>query len=151
MSMTERQWRDTPYANTKAGDPDQALVTLLERYGVTVHQTAQVVGPHGRTAIVLRFFFKQLAYRIAFEILDAKDVDVKQRIKQVKRAIYWMLKTRLEEAGVFGSAEELMCGWLELPDGKTVYEASAPYIQRLPSPEYVNKIFGLLPPAKETT
>jgi hypothetical protein len=146
--LNERQWRETPYALSKANDPDRDLLSLLEKYGIAVHQVSQVVGPHGRPAVVLRFFYKQLAFRIAYEILDAPDVDLKQRVKQVKRAMYWMLKSRLEEAGVFGTAEELMCGWLELPDGKTIYEASEPFIRRLPSPDFVSKVFGLLPPSE---
>lgn len=143
--MKEHEWRKTPYAKTKAGDPDQAIVALLEKYDITNHQASQLKGPHGRPCIVLRFMFKESFYRIAFEVLDAPDVELKQRIKQVKRAMYWMLKIRLEEAGVFGTAEELMCGWLELPGGTTIYEASAPFIKTLAAPEYIQKVFGLLP------
>lgn len=143
------QWSQTPYAKTKAGDPDQALTALLEKYGVTVHQISQVVWSHGRPAIVLRFMLRQSAFRIGLEILDAPDVDLKARVKQVKRAIYWMLKTRLEESAVFGTPEELMCGWLELADGRTIFEASEPHIARLSAPEYATKVFGLLPPAKD--
>ena len=149
MKYTPKKWRNTPYAESKAGDPDQALTSLLGKYGVMVHQISQMVGPNGRPAIVLRFQLKQSFYRIAYEVLDAPEVEIRARIKQVKRAIYWMLKSRLEEAGLFAPLEESMCGWLELPDNKTIYEASAPYIQRLPSPHYAKKVFGLLPPKEE--
>lgn len=127
----ERQWAATPYAKSDAKNSDADVQRLLGKYGVDEFQWTSAKGPHARKAVILRFNLNGHTYRIAIEVLNAPKVAEEDRLRQVKRAMFWMLKAALEAASVFFSAEEALFAYLELPDGKTVHEASSLQLSQL--------------------
>jgi hypothetical protein len=135
MTLSRGQWAKTPYARSSAGNPDGAIQSLLAKYGVRDVQWTTGAGPNGRRACQLRFVYRQKGYRIFLECLDA-DASEDELLRQVKRAVYYYLKSLLEMAGVFFSAEELLYAYLELPSGATMYAASKPYVDRLSGPDF---------------
>ena len=133
--LTRAQWLKTPYAKSEARDPDGAIRALLGKYGVRDVQWTEAGGPSGRPACMLRFILKGKTYRVMIESLDAQ-ADAGELLKQVKRAIYFMLKSTLEITGVFCSAEQALFAWLELPGGQTLYEGAAPHLAKLNGPDF---------------
>lgn len=136
--MTKSEWRKTPYAGTKAARTRERIEKILERYGIKWHQITRCRGPHARPAVVLRFEDKEKIYRIAVEIVDA-EVDEALLIRQAERAIFFLLKSTLEFANIFCPLEKAFFAFLELPDGRTVFDVAEPNLDRLTGAE-----FGLL-------
>lgn len=132
MAMRKFDWLKTPYATSDAKRADAAFNTLFEKYKVDSWQFIQGRGPHGRPAFGVRFIFKGFTFRHGLEALDVAGVEADQLLKQIKRAIYWDVKSRLEMAGVFQPVEEVMFSWLELADGSTPYEISREHLKALP-------------------
>ncbi len=150
--MKEREWQDTPYANTDAKDTDKNIDWLMEKYGVQERQWTQTRGPNGRPAFMLRFNLRDRTYRIALEVLDAPQVEMSKRIKQIKRVIYWTLKNALETTQVFFTPEEALFAFLELPDGPTLYEAGLPHVNKLKAADFgvmLRQHFPMLPAPEE--
>jgi hypothetical protein len=130
--LSKGEWRKTPYAGTRTERPDEAIRSLLENYGVKDYQWMQsATGANGRAAIALRFLLKGKSYRFVMECLDVPEVAVELLILQIKRALYWQLKTALEGASVFFPADMVLYAWRELPDGRTLHEATAPALKSL--------------------
>lgn len=54
-------------------------------------------------------------------------------IRQIKRAIYHLLKSTLEFATVFAPVEQVLFPWIETAEGRTLYESAAPNLHMLNS------------------
>lgn len=135
MSMGYAAWRRTPYADTEAKETEKDITRLFEKYSVKAFQFTQGVGPAGRPAWSVRFVFNGRTYKAGLEVLDVHGYAQslhEQLLRQVKRLIYWRLKTGLEMVGIF-SPEQVFFDWLELADGVTAYEAAAPAVAQLPT------------------
>lgn len=142
--MNRSQWNKTPYAGTGATGTDEQISRLLAKYGVHQSQVTQGVGPHGRPAYLLRFELKEKMYRVMLEGLDAENVSHAELLAQVKRALFYYLKSTLEMQSVFFTAEQALFAFLELPGSAcTMYEAAAPRLQGMTVP----KLQNLLGPA----
>lgn len=128
--MTKAEWRRTPYAGTQAAWTREKIERTLERYGIKWHQITRCRGPHGRSAVVLRFKDKEKMYRIAVETVNA-EVDEQLLVRQAERAIFFLLKSTLEFANIFCPLEKAFFAFLELPDGRTVFDMAEPNLDRL--------------------
>lgn len=143
--MSRTDWNKTPYAGTDAKDTDGAIARLLAKYGVKETMTVNYVGPNGRPGYGVRFVLKGRCYRIALEVLEAW-VGEDELKNQVKRAIFYHLKSALEVANVFMPPEQVLFAFLEAPaTGATMYEAAQPYLQQLTAPDFGRL---MLPPPK---
>lgn len=145
--LTYQAWKQTPYAKTKANNPDGDIEKLLAKYKAIDFQWTQGRGPMGRRAVMLRFVLKGHTYRINIETLDA-DAEDRELMLQAKRAMFWMLKSTLEAATVFFKPEEVLFSFLELPSagGATMYQIAAPQIDKM-LPEDFNRMF--VPPSRQ--
>jgi membrane protein implicated in regulation of membrane protease activity len=112
--LSRSEWSKTPYARSEAKNPDAAIQSLLAKYGIADIQWTQGRGPEGRRAVMLRFVMKEKPYRIMVESLDA-EASEDERLIQVKRVIYFYLKSTLEVANNFITPEEALFAFLELP------------------------------------
>jgi hypothetical protein len=128
--MDRSAWLKTPYANTSAKDPDSAITSLLQNYGVKKWATMHDVGPGGLPGFGVRFELQGLWYVVQFESLQVKGVDPKQLLNQVKRVVYYTIKTSLEASSVFISPQKLLFAFLEM-NGGNLYEQVAPHLQEL--------------------
>lgn len=148
--LTRGEWNKTPYAGSEAKDADGAIQRLLAKYKVKEVMTVSYTGPNGRPAYGIRFVLTGKSYRIALETLDVYPSHVaEQDLKtQVKRAIYFFLKSSLEMANVFMPPEQVLFAFLESPNagGVTMYEAAQPYLQQLTAPDFGRL---MLPPPRE--
>ena len=144
--MSRSEWAKTPYAGSTAQDADGAIQRLLAKYGVRDVMTAQFTGEGGRPGYGIRFVLNGKCYRIALETLDAQAGDEELRV-QVKRAIFFFLKSALELANVFVPPEQVLFAFLELPaaGNATMYEGAKPYLQQLTTPDFGRM---MLPPAR---
>jgi len=82
---------------------------------------------------MLRFVLRDKTYRIGLETLDVADVKEHELLLQIKRAVYYFVKSQLEIATVFWTPEEALFAFLELPQGGTLYEIAKPQMERLTS------------------
>lgn len=145
--LTRTEWNKTPYSGTDAKDTDGAIARLLAKYGVKETMTVNYVGPNGRPGYGVRFVLKGKCYRIALETLDVWHVSEGELKAQVKRAIFYHLKSALEVANVFMPPEQVLFAFLEAPaTGATMYEAAQPYLQQLTAPDFGRL---MLPPKRE--
>lgn len=140
--MTRSEWsRKTPYANSEAQNPDGAIQALLAKYGVVQTQWTTGIGLQGRPAIELRFVLKGKGYRMALETLEA-EVPPASLLLQVKRALFYYLKSVLEVSTLFFSSEELLFAFLELPGGRTMFESAEPHLAKLHTPNFGQLMIG---------
>src|SRR5688572_12686126 len=100
MMMKRSEWAKTPYAKSMAQDPDAAIQKLLTKYGITETQWTTGSGPNGRPAVMLRFSLKGKGYRMMLETLDA-EADRTELLRQIKRALFFYLKSTLEASQLF--------------------------------------------------
>jgi hypothetical protein len=129
------EWGRTPYAGSEASRTEDAVANLVAKYNVTCFQWTQGRGPNGRPAIAFRFELNGKTYRVMIETLDA-EAKSDELLTQVKRVIYYYLKSALEMATVFVPMEKSLFAFLELPDGTTMFEAAQPYMDRLKGPDF---------------
>ncbi|MBL8824865.1 MAG: hypothetical protein JNJ77_19925 [Planctomycetia bacterium] len=125
--MDRSAWLKTPYANTSAKDPDSAITALLQKYQVVHFSTTHAPGPGGNPGYGVRFELGGLWYVVAFESLSVKGVDPRQLLNQVKRVVYYTLKTLLEASEVFVSRQKLLLPFLEV-GGMNLYEQMKPFL-----------------------
>ena len=148
--LTSAEWRKTPYAQSNARDPDGAVCKLLEKYGVGEIVTAKYRDQHkhNRLAWGVRFILNGKGYRVSLETLDVPDVPEDKLLAQVKRAVYYLLKSCLEVTGVFMSPEQTLFAFLEPPgmNGLTMFEALASIVPQLKAPD-LSRL--MLPPRRE--
>lgn len=123
-----QEWRKTPYAKSDATRADEAIVKLLDRYRISTRQWTEHPGPNGRPAVTLRFIMGGKAYRFGLETLNVSGADASDLMRQIKRAMYWHLKTTLENLCVFMPPEQALLPFLESATGETVYEGIKDYI-----------------------
>jgi hypothetical protein len=145
--MQRKAWLKSPYAKSQAQNPDGALYTLLERYGVKSYELGQGEGPGGRRAVRLRVELKGAVYRFLLECLDA-EASEEELIRQVKRALFYQLKSVLELASVFFPLEEALFAFRETRDGHTVWEAARPHLAAL-SAEHFGRLALPAPAGQE--
>lgn len=93
---------------------------LLEKYGVVNIQWTEGKRD-SRPILSLRFILDGRAYSVTLSALNA-EVEDHDLMRQLKRAIYWTLKPLLEGAKVFFETEQLLLGFLEVDDGRTVWD-----------------------------
>lgn len=139
--LSRGEWRKTPYNDTTA-DTDRALARLLSKYEIEEYQWAQ--GKlNDRPAVSLRFILRGKPYKIQLSTLDA-DADRDELVAQVKRAIYYSLKSMLEFSSVFIAPEQALFAFLEIQEGVTLYELAAPRLSSLTAGSFMK----LLPPPR---
>lgn len=130
-TLSRQEWQKTPYAQSEAKDPDKALRDLLTKRGVQDIQVTETRGPHGRPSYELRFGLKGKVYRIGLETLPVSQAKPDELLKQVKRAVYFLLKSTLEFATVFAPLDQVLFPYLEVDGRTTTYEAAKPFIDQL--------------------
>lgn len=145
--MRRADWTNTPYAGSTAKDPDKSIGDLLSKYGVVHKSQTETLGPNGRALYQLRFILRDRVYRVEREVLHVEGVPPEQLMRQVKRSIYFELKTVLEIAVVWGPMESAMLQFLEV-NGTTVYEGMKEGLGRLPKATAATLA---LPPATRAT
>ena len=118
--MRRSDWLKTPYANTQAQNTEKDLSRLFDKYGIEQYQYSRGV-IEGKPAFQVRFVLNERPYRFKLETLDVPDVPDEKLIAQLKRVLYFQLKSLLETSTVFLTPEELFFSFLELKGG-TVYE-----------------------------
>jgi hypothetical protein len=147
--MTQAEWRKTPYATSEAKDPDKSIRDLLDRRGIVDQQFTRTTGPAGRPLYAVMFKLKDTMYRVGLEVLNARGVDQDQLMRQVKRAIFYMLKSAIEYTSVFGSMEQIMFAFIVDPKtNATIYETMAPHLPKLTTGG-VASLLPALPPHQE--
>lgn len=130
--FTNSEWRKTPYSGTTSGRTEQGISRLLDKYGCENFGVSRCRGPHGRKAVMVDFELNGRVYNIGSECLNVPDVDEDKLIRQAERAVFYFLKSTLEMADLFFPAEHILCGFLMLGNGGTVYEALKPHMGKLP-------------------
>lgn len=142
--MDRSAWLKTPYANTSAKDPDSAITALLQKYGVRKFSITHDVGPTNQPGFGVRFCLDDLWYVVAFETLKVtgKHVDPKQTLNQVKRVVFYTLKTVLEASSVFINPQKMLMPFLEVQGGN-FYEKVAGHLKDLQ--EQPQRFTALLP------
>lgn len=145
--MKRGEWLKTPYAGSTAERTDEATQRLFARYGIDEYQWTQCRGPNGRPAISIRFRLEDRTYRMGIETLDVEGAQPEELLTQVRRALFYFLKSTLEMQSVFFTADQVLFAFLELPDGPTVYEAAAPRLLGLASPD-IGRLLGPAPEAR---
>lgn len=127
--MDRRDWQRTPYAMTNAQDPDAAVVKLLGKYAITkfstIHDTIA-----GRPGYGVRFQLNGLWYVVAFPTLDVDRVEPAHLLRQIKRLVFYTLKSLLETSSAFIAPEQLLLPFLEI-HGKTLYQQLEPKLELL--------------------
>lgn len=118
--MRKSDWLKTPYANTQAQNTEKDFSRLFEKYGIEQYQYSRGV-VEGRPAFQVRFVINERPYRFKLKTLEVPDVPDEKLISQLKRVLYFQLKSILETSTIFLTPEELLFSFLELKDG-TVYE-----------------------------
>lgn len=118
--MKKAEWMRTPYAGTQAQNTEKDFSRLFEKYGIEQYQYSRGV-VNGRPAFQVRFVLNDKPYRFKLETLVVDDVSSEKLVSQLKRVLYFQLKSLLETATVFLTPEELLFSFLELKRG-TVYE-----------------------------
>lgn len=118
--MRKSEWMRTPYAGTQAQNTEKDFSRLFEKYSIEQYQYSRGL-VNGRPAFQVRFVLNDKPYRFKLEALDVDDIADEKLISQLKRVLYFQLKSLLETATVFLTPEELLFSFLELKDG-TVYE-----------------------------
>lgn len=139
--MSRTEWRRTPYSGTSARNTEQAIRSLLRKYGVTNFSWSEGVD-QGRHAVMLRFELRRAWYRLVVCILDAA-VSVEERLRQAERALFYHLKSALELANVFLPVEEVLFAWREIPGHGTAFQAFAPCLEGPPE-DLGRRVAGLL-------
>ena len=129
--MSRTEWNKTPYAATSAKDTVRDIDRLFVRYKIQSHQIISGTGPSGRQGFAVQFTVKQKMYRIGLECLPAVGVEQEKLVDQVKRAVYFQLKTALEACSVFFRPEEILFPYLVMPNGTTVYQAVEPHLDKI--------------------
>lgn len=140
-------WLRTPYAKSKAKDPDKAVRGLLTKRKIVDIQTTETTGPNGRPLYQLRFRLEGKVYRVGLEVLHANGVTAEELLRQAKRAVYFLLKSVLEFATVFAPVEQVLFAFLETPNGGTLYEAARPQLDKFQAPNFAGIL--ALPPARD--
>lgn len=118
--MRKSDWMKTPYANTHAQNTEKDFSRLFEKYGIEQYQYSRGV-VEGRPAFQVRFVINERPYRFKLKTLEVPDVPDEKLISQLKRVLYFQLKSILETSTIFLTPEELLFSFLELKGG-TVYE-----------------------------
>lgn len=131
--MRRPEWNKTPYATSKCRDPDKSITDLFRKYKIHEYQFGTCYGPNKRKMFGVWFKFKDKAYRVELESVNA-DVDPELLFKQVKRAVYFYLKSALEYASVFTPLEQVLFAHLATDGGETLYET----IGRITGGTYTN-------------
>jgi hypothetical protein len=144
--LTRRQWLKTPYAGTSAQNTEADMRKLLEKYGIQNIQWTQGVRD-SRPILSLRFVLDGRAYSVTLGALNA-EADNNELLRQLKRAIYWTLKPLLEGAKMFFETEQLLLGFLEVDDGRTVWDVGRGKLPTNPTPGHIAQGRSSLTPTK---
>ena len=128
--MNRTEWKRTPYAATEAKNSERNLSRLFEKYGVEQYSFSRGLTEEG-PAYQVRFVLKDKPYKMLLVGLDADKVADEEKIAQIQRVLYYQIKSLFEMATVFLSIEQVFFTFLELPEGKTVYETARPRLERM--------------------
>lgn len=140
--MKKTEWMKTPYAGTQAQNTEKDFSRLFEKYGIEQYQYSRGV-VNGRPAFQVRFVLNDKPYRFKLETLEVEGVADEKLISQLKRVLYFQLKSLFETATVFMTPEELMFSFLELPKG-TVYELAEKHMDKLGAIANEDGVVGFL-------
>lgn len=140
--LKRTDWLKTPFAGTRAANTDADLAKLFARHRIT--RWAVVSGENGDESLRfgVHFFVGPVAYRVAYDTLDAPGVSPTELIGQIKRAVLHRLKTTLDEATVFAPLAELLLPYAVGPTGRTVYETVGGDVQALRAPDISRLMLG---------
>jgi len=127
--MRKSEWLKTPYANTQASNTEKDFSRLFEKYGIEQYQHSRGV-IDDRPAFMVRFVLNEKPYRFKLEALDVEGVPNEKLVSQLKRVLYFQLKSLLETSTLFMTPEELLFSFLELKDG-TVYEIAEKHMAKI--------------------
>ena len=140
--MRKSDWLKTPYANTQAQNSEKDLSRLFEKYAIEQYQFSRGI-INGRPGFMVRFVMNDKPYRFKLESLDVEDVTDEKLISQLKRVLYFQLKSLFETSTVFLTPEEVLFSFLELPKG-TVYEILQKHTRQLESGASGREVAGFL-------
>jgi len=140
--MKKTEWLRTPYANTSAKNTEKSFSLLFEKYGIEQYQYSRGV-IDGNAAFQVRFVINDKPYRFKLEVLDVPDVPVEKLIEQLKRVLFFQLKSILETSTIFLTPEELLFSFLELPKG-TVYEIASKHMDEIQIATKGSEVAGFL-------
>lgn len=140
--MNKSEWLRTPYANTTAQNTEKNFSSLFEKYEIEQYQYSRGV-INGHVAFMVRFVINDKPYRFKLEILDVPEVSDEKLIDQLKRVLYFQLKSILETSTIFLTPEELLFSFLELPKG-TVYELASKHMDKIQGGAKGSEIVGFL-------
>jgi len=140
--MKKSEWLKTPYANTQTQNTEKNFSRLFEKYEIGQYQYSRGV-INGNVAFMVRFVINEKPYRFKLEVLDVPDVPDEKLIAQLKRVLYFQLKSILETSTIFLAPEELLFSFLELPKG-TVYELASKHMDKIQGGVKGSEIAGFL-------
>lgn len=140
--MKKTEWMKTPYAGTQAQNTEKDFSRLFEKYKIEQYQYSRGV-VDGRPAFQVRFVLNDKPYRFKLETLIVEDVADEKLISQLKRVLFFQLKSLLETATVFMTPEELLFSFLELPKG-TVYELAEKHMGKFGTISNEKGVVGFL-------
>ena len=133
--MNRAKWKRTPYAMTEAKNSEGDLARLFEKYGVVQYSFARGITTGEGPAYRVRFVLNERPYRMTLNGLKADNVSVGEKIAQLQRVLYYQIKSLFEMSTVFLSVDQVFFSFLELPEGKTVYEVALPRIEQMTAGE----------------
>jgi len=128
--MNRTEWKRTPYAATEAKNSERDLSRLFEKYGVQQYSFSRGLTEDG-PAYQVRFVLNEKPYKMLLVGLVAEKVEDEEKIAQIQRVLYYQIKSLFELATVFLSVDQVFFTFLELPEGKTVYEVARPRLERM--------------------
>lgn len=128
--MNRTEWKRTPYAMTEAKNSERDLSKMFEKYGVTQYSFARGISNDG-PAYQVRFVLNEKPYKMMLEGLGADNVKEEEKIAQIQRVLYYQIKSMFELSTVFLTAEQVFFSFLELPEGRTVYEVAFPKMEQI--------------------
>lgn len=140
-------WLKTPFAGTRAANTDADLAKLFARHRIARWAVASGENDDGSLRFGVHFFVGEVAYRVAYDTLDAPGVTPAELVAQVKRAVLHRLKTTLDEATVFAPLAELLLPYAVGPSGLTVAEAVGADVAALKAPDVGRLMLGTTTPA----
>jgi hypothetical protein len=140
--MKRTDWLKTPFAGSRASNPDGDIGKLFLKHRVIRWAVVTGLTDDGRPRFGVQFFVGEVAYRIAYDCLDAPCASEAERLTQVKRAVLHRLKTTLDEATVFAPLAELLLPYAVGPTGRTVYETVGEDVRALRAPDLGRLMLG---------
>lgn len=152
--LTRTEWNRTPYSGTTANSSEADIVRLLDKYEVPEKGFGERDEPDGRKTFCVRFRLKDQYYRLEVKtLLTTAGVSQVEKVRQVKRAAFYALKSLMELTNRFMPADVVLLPFAEITQGGGVrvqdVSATVLSLPRLAAAQANNALEEFNPPEDE--